>query len=30
MPPRDEFTLHYYNPQTKAAGTKRVLLMRGD
>jgi hypothetical protein len=30
LPPRDEFTLHYYNPETKAAGTKRVLLMRGD
>ena len=30
LPPRDEFTLHYYNPQTKAAGTKRVQLMRGD
>jgi hypothetical protein len=30
LPPADEFTLHYYNPETKAAGTKRVLLMRGD
>jgi hypothetical protein len=30
LPPRDTFTLHYYNPQTKAAGTKRVLVMRGD
>ena len=30
LPPRDEFTLHYYNPETKAAGTKRVLVMRGD
>jgi hypothetical protein len=30
LPPRDEYTLHYYNPQTKAAGTKRVLVMRGD
>ncbi len=30
LPPRDEFTLHYYNPDTKAAGTKRVLVMRGD
>ena len=30
LPPYDEFTLHYYNPETKAAGTKRVLLMRGD
>jgi hypothetical protein len=30
LPPADEFTLHYYNPATKAAGTKRVLLMRGD
>jgi len=30
LPARDEFTLHYYNPQTKAAGTKRILLMRGD
>jgi hypothetical protein len=30
LPPRDEYTLHYYNPQTKVAGTKRVLVMRGD
>jgi hypothetical protein len=30
LPPRDEYMLHYFNPQTKAAGTKRVLVMRGD
>ncbi len=30
LPPRDEYTLHYYNPETKAAGTKRVLVMKGD
>ena len=30
LPPRDEYTLHYYNPETKAAGMKRVLVMRGD
>jgi len=30
LPPRDEYTLHYYNPQTKAAGTKRVFVIRGD
>lgn len=30
LPPRDEYTLHYYNPSSKAAGTKRVLVMKGD
>jgi hypothetical protein len=30
LPPRDEFTLHYYDAATKAAGAKRVLVMRGD
>jgi hypothetical protein len=30
LPPRDSYTLHYYNPQTKAAGTKKVLVMSGD
>ena len=30
LPPRDTFTLHYYNPQTRAAGTKRVIVMKGD
>jgi len=30
LPPRDEFTLHYYNPDTGAAGTKRIIVMRGD
>jgi len=30
LAPRDEYTLHYYNPQTRAAGTKKVIVMRGD
>ena len=30
LPSRDTFTLHYYNPQTKAAGAKHIFVMRGD
>lgn len=30
LPPRDSYTLHYYNPRTKEAGTKKVLVMSGD
>jgi hypothetical protein len=30
LQPRDEYTLYYYNPVTKAGGTKKVHVMRGD
>ncbi len=30
LPPCDEYTLHYYNPETKGAGTKRVLVTKAD